>query len=307
MATVLSVRNAAKQFGETVALAGAGFSLEAGEVLGLLGPNGAGKTTLVKSIAGRAILDRGEIELLGTPIHNQRDPQARSQLGVVPQEIALYDPLTARENLRTFGELQGVAQSDLRERIDWVLAWTGLQDRADDLVGHYSGGMKRRLNIACGVVHKPEVLILDEPTVGVDPQSRERIWQMMTELRGGGTSLVLTTHLLDEAQQVCDRITIIDHGKTIATGTLDELAATTVGTAREVRIVLDQEIEESVLVGDLVVNGTYLSTKMNDIGVELGPLVDKLRMAGATITDLKVAAPTLQEVFIHLTGRELRD
>lgn len=307
MATVLSVRDAAKQFGDTVALAGAEFDLQQGEVLGLLGPNGAGKTTLVKAIAGRAILDRGEIELLGTPIHNLRDPLARSQLGVVPQEIALYDPLTARENLRSFGELQGVQRTDLHERIDWVLAWTGLQDRADDLVGHYSGGMKRRLNIACSVIHKPEVLILDEPTVGVDPQSRERIWQMLTELRGGGTSLVLTTHLLDEAQQVCDRITIIDHGKTIATGTLDELAATTVGTARDVRIVLDQEIEAAALGADFIANGTCVSTKMDDIGEELGPLVDKLRTAGATITDLKVAAPTLQEVFIHLTGRELRD
>jgi ABC-2 type transport system ATP-binding protein len=307
MSIVLEVRGASKQFGETTALAGAEFTLHQGDVLALLGPNGAGKTTLVKAIAGRAILDQGQIELLGQPIHNERQPRARCQLGIVPQEIALYDPLTARENLRAFGEFQGVTGRELRERIDWVLAWTGLEDRANDLVDHYSGGMKRRLNIACSVLHKPQVLILDEPTVGVDPQSRARIWQMMAELRSEGASLVLTTHLLDEAQQVCDRIAIIDHGKTIAAGTLDELAANTVGSEREVKILLEQPLDSQTLGADLVVDGKSVSTKMGDIGRELGPLVEQLHSAGATITDLQVASPTLQDVFIHLTGRELRD
>jgi ABC-2 type transport system ATP-binding protein len=308
MTIVLDVQAAKKTFGHTCALDGAQLRLHSGEVLALLGPNGAGKTTLVKAVSGRAILDAGSIELLGTPIHttSQQSNGARAKLGIVPQEIALYDQLTASENLRCFGELQGNSKSELRERIPWALEWTGLQDRANDLVAHYSGGMKRRLNIACSVLHKPEVLILDEPTVGVDPQSRERIWQMLQQLRAEGTSLVLTTHLLNEAQQVCDRITIIDHGKTIATGTLDELANSTVGPAREVRIMLASTLDLISLDG-VTVDGNCLASKMDDIGAELGPLVERLHAAGATITDLNVTSPSLQDVFIHLTGRELRD
>ncbi len=241
MASVLTVRDAEKRFGETCALAGAGLELERGEWLALLGPNGAGKTTLVRSIAGRVRLDGGEIVLLGVRLDGASSASraARAKLGIVPQEVALYPRLTARENLGVFGELLGLAGAELGERRDWALEWTGLAERANEPVKRYSGGMKRRLNIACSVLHRPEVVLLDEPTVGVDPQSRERIWEMLEQLRRGGASLLLTTHQLDEAQQICDRIVIIDHGRDVAAGTFKQLVRDTVGTRRKVTVVFD--------------------------------------------------------------------
>src|SRR5262245_9090493 len=182
MTTGLSISGAAKRFGGTQALDGAGLSLFRGELLALLGPNGAGKTTLVRSIAGRVRLDAGEITLLGERLAGPGGA-ARLRLGVVPQEIALYDLLTARENLYAVGTSHGVPRPELAERVAWALEWTGLADRSREPVKRFSGGMKRRLNIACGVLHRPEVVLLDEPTVGVDPQSRERIWEMLGRLK----------------------------------------------------------------------------------------------------------------------------
>src|SRR3954447_20280749 len=228
---VLSVTNARKSFGAVKALDGASLELRKGELLALLGPNGAGKTTLIRAIAGRVRLDAGEIRLLGAPLSPLRTPP---ELGIVPQEIALYPLLTARENMTAFGELQGLSGTALRSQIDWALERTGLADRASEPVKQFSGGMKRRLNIACGVLHRPRIVLLDEPTVGVDPQSRERIWEMLDKLKQAGTSLVLTTHQPHEAQTRGDRIVIIDHGKTIAAGTFRELVETTVGPGRQV-------------------------------------------------------------------------
>ena len=209
MEPVLTVQNAVKMFGANKALDNVTLELHKGEWLGLLGPNGAGKTTLVRAIAGRVRMDSGAVTL----------PEGRREmLGIVPQEISLYAKLTAAENLSCFGKLQGLRGPTLQERVDWALEFTGLADRAADLVGTFSGGMKRRLNIACSVLHHPSVVLLDEPTVGVDPQSRQRIWEMLERLRREGASLLLTTHQLDEAQQVCDRIVVIDRGRIIANG-----------------------------------------------------------------------------------------
>ena len=256
MDTVLQIDGLARRYGEQDALRGVSLALEARECLGLLGPNGAGKTTLVRAIAGRVRPDAGSITLLGQAL----EPGARAgreSLGVVPQEIALYPLLTAAENLEVFGALQGVHGAELAQRVAWGLAFSGLESRRDDRVEAFSGGMKRRLNIACSVLHRPQVLLLDEPTVGVDPQSRERIWHMLDELRTAGTSIVLTTHQLDEAETQCDRIVIIDHGKVIAQGTLAELVDS---------------------IGD-----------------------------AAPQPEPRVQRTSLQAVFIHLTGRELRE
>ncbi len=221
METVLSVSDARKTYGSnppTVALDGAAMTLRKGEWLALLGPNGAGKTTIIKAIAGRVKLNGGTVNLLGHTVGGAgaaNDPatrEARRSLGIVPQDLALYPLLTAAENMLAFGSLYGVPRNELKDRVNWALQWTGLVDRAKSLTKTYSGGMKRRLNIACGILHRPSVVLLDEPTVGVDPQSRERIWAMLSQLRDDGASLLLTTHQLDEAQQICDRITIIDHG-----------------------------------------------------------------------------------------------
>jgi ABC-2 type transport system ATP-binding protein len=307
MNPVLQITNATKRFGPTVALDGAGLELGKGEWLALLGPNGAGKTTLVRAISGRVRLDEGRIRLLGTDLGgDQEASEARRKLGVVPQDIALYPLMTARENLKCFGELEGLRGDALKERIGWTLEWTGLADRSREPVKRFSGGMKRRLNIACSVLHRPEVLLLDEPTVGVDPQSRQRIWEMLEDLRREGASLLLTTHQLDEAQQVCERIVIIDHGKVIARGTFDELVRQTIGAGRRVSVILDGEIPSELRAG-FEIDDLTLHHQVGDVGRELPELLTRIKSAGGRITDVSIAGPTLQSVFIHLTGRELRE
>ena len=245
-----------KRFNGRNALDGVSLDLKQGEVLGLLGPNGAGKSTLVRTIMGRVAPNAGEVLIFGRRAP-AGDNASREQVGVVPQEIALYPLLSARENLLVFGRYYGL-QSDLLEKsIDEALTWAGLTDRAGDQTKTLSGGMKRRLNMAVGVIHKPKIMLLDEPTVGGDPQSRERIYQMIEGLKAGGVSLIYTTHYIEEAERLCDRIAIIDHGKIIASGTKDELVRSTIGDKREV------------------------------------VMVEKV--------------PTLESVFLHLTGRELRE
>jgi ABC-2 type transport system ATP-binding protein len=291
MSIALRVSAAEKRYATSQALAGAGVELAVGEWLALLGPNGAGKTTLIRAIAGRVRLDAGEIELLGRRLV-AGERAGREALGIVPQEIALYAEMTPVENLELFGYLFGVPSGELRERVRWALAWTGLEERGRDRVGSFSGGMRRRLNIACGVLHRPRVVLLDEPTVGVDPQSRERIWEMLAALKRDGASLLLTTHQLDEAERVCDRIAIIDRGRSIAAGTLEELVSQTVGAARRVR---------------LTVAGAAGRCETIDVAAELPERLLALRGAGRRVEDVRIEAPSLQAVFLHLTGRELRE
>lgn len=288
--SVLTVSDARKAFGPVTALDGATFELQQGELLALLGPNGAGKTTLIRAIAGRVKLDGGEVRVFDAPL-----PPAHTHpaLGIVPQEIALYPLMTARENIEIFGALQGLSGAELRTRAGWALEHTGLAERATEPVKGFSGGMRRRLNIACGIVHRPRVLLLDEPTVGVDPQSRDRIYDMLASLRADGVSLLLTTHHLEEAEARCSRTVIIDHGRVIAAGTLPELVDRTVGKDRTVTLRLT--------------NGDVVTSRMRDVAAELPPLLDRVRQSGAVVDDVDVRGPSLQAVFIHLTGRELRE
>jgi ABC-2 type transport system ATP-binding protein len=306
MTTVLRVTQAYKRFDTTQALDGAEVTVERGQLLLLLGPNGAGKTTLIRAVAGRVRLDKGQIELLGQKL-NGADGTVRRSLGVVPQEIALYPLLTARENLEVFGTFHGLDGASLAEQVTSALAWTGLADRADEPIKSFSGGMKRRLNIACGVLHKPEVVLLDEPTVGVDPQSRERIWEMLDKLKQTGASLVLTTHQLDEAQTRGDRIVIIDHGKTIAAGTFRELVEQTVGTGRQVTLTLDRPLLQPLDGLTAESQGRTVRLQVADVAAELPSLLERVRAVGCRVEDVGVQSPTLQLVFLHLTGRELRE
>ncbi len=221
---LLSVAGLRYAFGERVAADDVSFTVAAGEVFGLLGPNGAGKTTTISCIAGLRTPHAGTLSFRGAEFSPSSDARARARLGVVPQELALYTDLTARENLEFFGRLFGVAAANLDDAVERALALSGLADRADDRVREYSGGMKRRLNLALGEIHNPELLILDEPTVGVDPQSRNHIFDALVRLKEGGKALLYTTHYMEEAERLCDRIAIMDQGKVLALGTAKELA-----------------------------------------------------------------------------------
>lgn len=309
--TALRIRGLHKAYGSSRALDGVSFSLSRGERLAFLGPNGAGKTTLIRCLSGRTKPDAGEIWILGQPITARA---ARDVIGLVPQELALYHDLTTQENLTAFGRFHGLSRRRLRDRVDWALNWTGLEQRADDLVGTFSGGMKRRVNLACGVMHSPQILLLDEPTVGVDPQSRQRIFSMLDDLSAGGCSILLTTHHLEEAENQCDRVVIVDHGKVVANGTIDDLIEKSVGTSRWVRLRVDPPLRSALTIdseasvtslgqaGDQVV-----STRIDDVSSHLPKLIQWVREQGYSIADVEVHAPSLHHVFLHLTGHHLRD
>ncbi|MEM9702232.1 MAG: ABC transporter ATP-binding protein, partial [Planctomycetota bacterium] len=247
-------------------------------------------------------------ELLGrvrTSPHER--PPEWERLGVVPQEIALYPRLTARENLSIFGGLSGLSGDDLASRVADALIWTGLEERANDQAGGFSGGMKRRLNIACGVLHDPQVVLLDEPTVGVDPQSRERIWTMLADLHGRGRTLLLTTHQLDEAERVCQRIVVIDAGKTAAEGTMDELIRGLPPEKAAARALLTLDGAPPAELGLTVRPDGRVERPVESLEDDLPKLLRSLADAGLTVADLEVRRPDLQEVFLHLTGRTLRE
>ena len=301
---VLQVEGAEKSFGSNRALDGASIELFAGELLVLLGPNGAGKTTLLRAIAGRVRLDRGTIRLGG---REAEGIERARLLGVVPQEIALYPLLSARENLEVFGRLHGVPPARLRERVAWALDWTALAERAREPVRGFSGGMKRRLNLACGVLHEPRIVLLDEPTVGVDPQSRERLYEMLEGLRRANTSILLTTHQLEEAERRCDRVAILDHGRRIAAGTLSELIERTVGADRTVAFGLDEPLPPGTGGFEPTADPRRVVLRLRDLATDLPPAIERLRRAGRTIEDVQVRRPGLHEVFLHLTGKDLRE
>ena len=294
---LLEVQDARKKYGSHEALRGATFHITQGELLALLGPNGAGKTTLIRAICGRHGLDTGEISLQGNAL---RSKSQRAKLGFVPQDLALYPDLTVKQNLEVFGRLHGVGRRSLKGRVDDALQWTRLFDRRNELAKKLSGGMQRRLNIACGVLHEPIVLLLDEPTVGVDPQSRERIFEMLRELKQRGTSILLTTHQLDEAESQCDRIVIIDQGAVIASGTLEDLVERTVGHSRKLTLWMSTGANGSSVQG----SHTF---EVENIIRELPEILQKAESKGVAIDRLTMSAPSLQDVFLHLTGKELRE
>ena len=304
----LEVRDVTKAFGGRPALAGVALRVAPGEILGLLGPNGAGKTTLVRSVAGRVVPDSGSLRLFGLPPEDPRSPSLR---GWVPQEIALYPLLSPRENLWTFGRYQGLRGGALESAIHRNLEWIGLSDRADERTDHLSGGMKRRLNIAAGTIHGPGLLLLDEPTVGVDPQSRERIYGMITELKTRGVALLYTTHYMEEAERLCDRIAIIDHGRIIAEGTKEDLVRSTLGAAQTVSIETDtaipQAVRDSLARFGAAVDGTKVRASVEDPAVQIRELLQIFHDQGIRIRDLALKSATLEQVFLHLTGRELRE
>ena len=301
MTFAVSITSAFKSYGKTTALDGAELRIGTGERVALLGPNGAGKTTLIRSIAGRCRLDQGAVALFDEPAN----AEGRSRVGLVPQELAVHGRLTAEENLRFFGRLYGVRGRVLSERVEHALEWTGLESRRKDLAKTFSGGMKRRLNIACGVLHQPELVLLDEPTVGVDPQSRERIHEMLLDLHGQGTALLLTTHMMEEAQRGTERIVILDHGRTIANGTAEELVDRCFGTQRTLQVTLAGRLEAD-LPEPWRCDGLRADRKLESVN-DVAEILRDLGNRGIEVDGLQVESPSLQEVFLHLTGKELRE
>jgi ABC-2 type transport system ATP-binding protein len=310
LADILTVNSVHKRFGATEALAGASFALRRGECLGLLGPNGSGKSTLIRTIAGRVKADRGEVVLDGVALE-RCTPAAREkrrQLGVVPQELALYQSLSAAENLRCFGALHGLTANRLDDSVQWALGWSGLSARAAEPIKDFSGGMKRRLNIACSVLHRPSVILLDEPTVGVDPQSFERIWEMLGTLREQGASLLLTTHQMPEAQRYCDRIVIFDAGNTVAIGSFADLVQQSVGSAGKLMLVLDRPCAPTLQQHVLnAADPCSLSYAVQNAAEELPAILQQVSATGAKVVCLSLERPSLQAVFMHFTGTDLRE
>jgi ABC-2 type transport system ATP-binding protein len=304
----LEVREVFKAFGSRQALAGVSLAIAPGEILGLLGPNGAGKSTLVKSVAGRVHPDSGEVRILGNV---PSSTTSRAAVGYVPQEIALYPTLSSRENLSAFGRYQGLHGEELESAIPQVLAWAGLAERAGERSDRLSGGMRRRLNIAAGTIHRPRVLLLDEPTVGVDPQSRERIYAMIGELKADGVSLLYTTHYMEEAERLCDRIAIIDNGRIIALGTKDELVRATLGTRQMLAIEAESDVPEA-LRRRLEARGAAVVENRARISIaeparEIAEVLEEFRRDGVAVRDLTLKTATLEAVVLQLTGKELRE
>jgi len=310
---MLSVRGLRKSFGARVAVDSVGFAIAAGEIYGLLGSNGAGKTTSISMIAGILARDDGEITIDG--INIDAGPPARALIGIVPQAITVYLDLTARENLDFWGRMYDLRGDTLRTRVEEALSAVGLTPRADDIASTYSGGMQRRLNLACGILHRPKLLILDEPTVGVDPQSRSAIFDLVERLRDEGTAILYTTHYMEEAERLCARIGIIDAGKLIAEGTRSELVANLGQDARiEIGLGRGEGLARAVsVVGGLegvrspVVMDDHLNVFADRGAYRLPALLSALLSAGLVAASIKVVEPNLEDVFLRLTGRALRD
>jgi len=310
--TVLAVRDVRKRYGELEAVKGVSFEIHEGETYGLLGPNGAGKTTTISMVCGLLARDAGTVTLDGEPI-DTGVVAAKAGIGYVPQELAIYPDLSGKENLAFFGRLYGLGGAQLKTRIGEVLDIVGLADRAGDLTSRYSGGMQRRLNIGIGLLHRPKLLLLDEPTVGVDPQSRNAILESIALLGQQGMAILYTTHYMEEAERLCHRIGIIDGGEIRAEGSQRELVAL-VGQEDRIHLAVTGDILRASRAATAIrgvrsagVKGDELEILCDDAGRLLPRILEGVEAAGAHVRGVSLEQPDLEAVFLHLTGRALRD
>ena len=312
MENLISVKNLEKSFKENKVLKGISFDVNAGEILCILGPNGAGKTTTINILTAALGGDGGEITFKGVPIGRQLRKYKQS-LGIVPQEISLYEELSAEQNLSFFASLYGLHGSTLRDAVDKALLFAGLDDRRHDKVKTFSGGMKRRLNIACAIAHEPEVVIMDEPTVGIDPQSRNYILESIKKLRDKGVTVIYTTHYMEEVEVISSRIIIMDHGTIIAEGTKESLKA---GIENEKRYTIDIEENGKIKRDEFFAIEGVKSVKIEENSIEitsirgienLDRIIALLSNRGEKIKNITSENASLEMVFLKLTGRKLRD
>jgi ABC-2 type transport system ATP-binding protein len=308
----IQTQNLHKDFGEVYAVKGVDLQIKEGEVYSLLGPNGAGKTTTISMISGLLRPTQGDATIIGNSI-TKNPLAAKAALGVVPQEIALYEDLSARENLSFWGKMYGLRGASLKKRVAEILEITGLSDRQKGRVEKFSGGMKRRLNIGIALLHEPKVVIMDEPTVGIDPQSRRKILDSVMELNKQGMTVLYTTHYMEEAQELSDHIAIMDHGEIIASGTHEELVKI-VGELDRIELSINTESQRvwdawknTPGVENIAAENGQVHLLVDDSNVVLPYLFESASQVGARITSIEIQETNLETVFLHLTGRALRD
>ncbi len=309
---ILIAQNLRKSFGDLEAVKGVSLQVARGEVFGLLGPNGAGKTTTISMLTGLLEPTDGKITVDGLDLETHTN-EVKAKLGLVPQELALYPTLSARQNLMFFGRIYGLKGTELRERVDEVLEMIGLTERANDPIKEYSGGMKRRVNIGAGLLHKPEVLFLDEPTVGVDPQSRNAIFESVEALNRAGMSVIYTTHYMEEAQRLCHRVAIVDEGDVIALDTPTALirslggGVVMIGIAEGAPEELTDRIAQIPAVRSATRSDGKLKIETQRLQEALMGALDVTNQLDVRITSLEILEPNLESVFLNLTGKKLRE
>lgn len=308
----IEIRDITKNFGDLTAVNRVNLNIKKGEIFGLLGPNGAGKSTTINMLVGLLTPDSGEILINGKSIKKYPN-EVKSSIGIVPQYLAIYEDLSAYENVKFFGSLYGLKGSELKEAVTRALEFTGLLESKSKLPKNFSGGMKRRLNIACGIVHNPEIVIMDEPTVGIDPQSRNHILESVMELNRNGTTVIYTSHYMEEVETICSKIAIVDHGKVIAEGTSGELKEMIEDRTRIlIHLKSSERINEKEIYKVQGVDKVDLKKNRLDIFIDkgvnsLGHIVNYLTANSFEIEGIDTVKPDLELVFLTLTGRTLRD
>ncbi len=309
---MIKLKNLVKKYGQNIAVDNINFNVNEGEFFGLLGPNGAGKSTTINSICGLLKIEQGEITIDGIDI--KKNPlEAKKRIGLVPQELAIFDELTASENIEFFGKLAGLRGNLLKERINEALEFVGLSHKAKTTPHDFSGGMKRRLNIACAIVHHPKIIILDEPTVGIDPQSRHHILDSVKQLNKLGSTVIYTSHYMEEVEAICDQIAIIDHGRLIAEGTKEELKKLVLEEEKILIEALDvnfntvDEIKLLNTIKDVKLDENQLKIVTSDSQHILQDILFVLSKNQVRIKGIQIIEPDLETVFLALTGRNLRD
>ncbi|MBB6697947.1 ABC transporter ATP-binding protein [Clostridium algidicarnis] len=309
---IVQVENLIKRYDNMLAIDNLSLDIREGDIFGLLGPNGAGKTTLINSMLGLTKVDSGSIKIFGKDI-KEHEMYVKKNIGIVPQEIALYEDLTAYENLMFFGRLYGLRGKGLKEAVESAFEFTAIEGRKNEIVKQYSGGMQRRLNIACAIVHKPKLVIMDEPTVGIDPQSRNQILNSIKRLRDNGATIIYTSHYMEEVESICNDVAIIDKGRVIAKGSKEELkdfvyteekiiirvsavSFTLVNNIKAIKGIKECEVEENLL---------NITSEKNEVGIS--SILTIIEQSGVEILSVNIEKPTLESVFITLTGRKIRD